>query len=138
MLIIDHIIDICGFSEDSIMAEFIKQQGWTELLDVATSSLEEFADFQTVKDDGSYKAKPLAHHVQKFKGFLLFYNCQCQVLSTTLDEVDVLDITKTKLNDYLGSPKYHADLQSGFVSSSLAVVDEITPQELRCAVRHDM
>jgi hypothetical protein len=34
MSIIDHIIDICGFSEDSTIAEFIKQQGWLELLDV--------------------------------------------------------------------------------------------------------
>jgi hypothetical protein len=70
---------------------------------VVTIYLEEVADFRTAKDDGSYKAKPLAHHVQKFKGFLLFYNCQCQDLLTTLDEEDVLDITKAKLNDYLGS-----------------------------------
>jgi hypothetical protein len=66
---------------------------------VATISLEEVYDFRTVKDDGSYKARPLAHHVQKSKGFLLFYNHQCQDLSTTLDEVDVLDITKAKRND---------------------------------------
>jgi predicted amino acid racemase len=80
MLIIDHTIDICGFSEDSTMAEFIKQQAWTELSDVVTISLEEVADFRTLKDDGSYKAKPLAHHVRKLKGFLLFYNRQCQEL----------------------------------------------------------
>jgi hypothetical protein len=137
MSIIDHIIDICGFSEDSTMTEFIKQQGWTELSDVVTVSLEEVADFRTVKDDGSYKAKPLAHHVRKFKGFLLFYNRQCQELSTTLDEEDVLDITKAKLNDYLGSPKYHEDLQAGFTPSAPVVVDEITPQEFRRGVRRD-
>jgi hypothetical protein len=36
--IVDHIINICGFSEDSTMYEFIKQQGWTELSDIFTIS----------------------------------------------------------------------------------------------------
>jgi hypothetical protein len=56
---------------------------------------------------------------------------------TTLDEADVLDITKAKLNDYLGSPKYHANLQAGFTPSAPVVVDEITPQEFRRGIRRD-
>jgi hypothetical protein len=62
MSVNDPIIDICGFS-NSTMAELIKQQGCTELLDVATFWLEDVADFRTVNDDVSYEAKLLAHHV---------------------------------------------------------------------------
>jgi hypothetical protein len=64
--IIDHIIDICGFPDDSIMTEYIREQGWRELSDVVMITLDEVADFKLVTDDGSYKAKPLNHHLRKF------------------------------------------------------------------------
>jgi hypothetical protein len=49
----------------------------------------------------------------------------------------VLDISKAKLQNYLGSPNYHVDLQLGFAPSAQIVVDEITPDECCCGVRHD-
>jgi hypothetical protein len=97
---------------------------------MVTISQEEVADFRAVNDDGSYKDKSLAHHIGKFKGFLLSYNCQWYEVSTSLDEEDVLEITKAKINDYLGSPKYHADLEAGFAPSAQVVIDGITPQEI--------
>jgi hypothetical protein len=46
------------------MAASIKKQGWIELTDVVTTSIEEVSDFQPVtNDDGSYKAKQLTHHI---------------------------------------------------------------------------
>jgi hypothetical protein len=134
--VIDHIIDICGFPDDSIMTEFIKQEGWTELSDVVTITLDEVADFKTVNKDGSYKAKPLAHHLRKFKGFLLLYNNKCRDLSTTLDAEDVLQITKTHFNEYCGSPEYHTDLLEGLVKKP-NVSDELTALEFRRGVKRD-
>jgi hypothetical protein len=78
MSIIDHIINIWGLSKDSTMAEFIKQQGWTEFLDGVTLLSEEVTELQTVNDNGSHKAKPLAHPLRKFKGFLLFFSHKCR------------------------------------------------------------
>jgi hypothetical protein len=138
--VIDHIINLCGFPDDSTMVEYIKQQGWTELTDVVTIQLDEVADFRTNNDDGSYKAKPMAHHIRKFKGFLLFYNRKCQELSSILDEEDVLEISKARFNEYLGSPSYHSDLQAGLAPStsiSSAVEDEFTAQEFRRGVKRD-
>jgi hypothetical protein len=40
--IIQHIIILCGFPEDSIMVEVIKQQGCTELEHVTTIAFDEF------------------------------------------------------------------------------------------------
>jgi hypothetical protein len=73
MSVIVHIFDICGFPNDSTMVEYIQRQGWSELTNVVTIQLDEVSDFQTSNNDGSYKAKPMAHHIRMFIGFLLFY-----------------------------------------------------------------
>ena len=132
--IIEHILYLCGFADDSTMVEFIQNEGWTELLDVTTISLDKVNDFKTVNRDGSYKAEPLTHHVRKFCGFLLYYLRKCRDLSSNLDTDDVMRITKMEFNDYLGSPEYHTDLQSFSRSTAAptAVVDEeMTAQEFR-------
>jgi hypothetical protein len=57
--IIDFIIKLCMFPEDSTMVEYIDQQGWTELIHVTTIGLDEVKDVYTVKDDGfTFEAKP--------------------------------------------------------------------------------
>jgi hypothetical protein len=92
--VINHIIDICGFLDDSTMVEYINKQQWTDLADVVMITLAEVDEFKLVNKYGSYIAKPMQHHVRRFKGFLLLYNQKRRDLSTTLDEEDVMDITK--------------------------------------------
>jgi len=139
--VIDHIIDICGFPDDSTMTEYIKQQGWKELSNVVMITLEEVADFKTLNDDGTYRAKPLNHHLRKFKGFLLMYNRKCRDLPAPLNDDDVLNITKEFFDEYCRSLDYHTDLQAGLATStkatSQAVSDELTALEFRRGVKRD-
>ena len=72
--VIDYIIWLCDFPEDSTMVKFFQEQGWTKLIYVTTIGIDEVKDFYTVKDDGmTFEAKPMLIHVRLFKGFLLFY-----------------------------------------------------------------
>ena len=137
--VIKHIVDVCSFRNDSTMMEIILQQGWSDLTDVITLSLEDVGDLTLLKDDGSYSAKPLAIHVRKLKGFLLLYNRKCTDLSCTLDEDDVLDMTKTQFVSYCGSPEYHADIAEGLVpaATSTVVPGEFTASEFRRVVKRD-
>ena len=140
--IIDHIIGICGFSDDSTMTEFIRDQGWAELSDVVMITLEEVADFKTVNDDGTYKAKPLNHHLCKFKGFLLMYHRKSRGLPAPLNKDDVLNITKEQFDEYCRSPDYHMDLQAGLATPTKATIpaaasDELTASEFRRGVKRD-
>jgi Reverse transcriptase (RNA-dependent DNA polymerase) len=140
--IIDHIIDICGFPDDSIMTEYIREQGWRELSDVVMITLDEVADFKLVTDDGSYKAKPLNHHLRKFKGFLLMYNRMSRDLSTPLGKDDVLNISKEQFDVYCRSQDYHMDLQTGLATPTKANVpttasNELTASEFRRGVKRD-
>jgi hypothetical protein len=89
--IIDFIIKLCKFPEDSAMVKYIDQQGWTEFIHVTTIGLDEVKDFYTVKDDGfTFSAKPMTIHLRLFKCFLLYYKRRCRELYTTLSEEDVL------------------------------------------------
>jgi hypothetical protein len=117
-MIIDHIADICGFPFDSIMMDVFAQQDWAEPSDVSTLTLTDVSDLTLLKDDGTYWAKPLAHHLCKLKCFLLLYLPKCRYLSSNLDEDDVLKMSKLELNDYCGSPEYHADLADGLIPSA--------------------
>jgi hypothetical protein len=45
--IIQHIIDMCGFSADSLMVQYIDQQQWSELEHVVMTKLDEIKDFKT-------------------------------------------------------------------------------------------
>jgi hypothetical protein len=40
----------------------------------------------------------------------MYYNKKCRGLSTTLNDEDVLSITKTEMFDYMGSPEYHDNI----------------------------
>jgi hypothetical protein len=139
--VIDHIIGLCGFPDDSTMVEYIRSEGWTEVADVVMISLKEVDEFKTTNDDGSYRAKPLTFHLRKFKGFLLFYNRKCRELSTTLSSDDVLDITKTSFLDYCGSPAYHEDLEIGLAQVTKTAAhtnsDTLTASEFRRGVKRD-
>jgi hypothetical protein len=84
-----------------------------DLTDFITLTLDDVNDLRLVNDDGSYAAKPLSHHVRKLKAFLLLYNQKCISLYSTIDEDDVLNMTKSEFNDYCGSPGYHNDLSTG-------------------------
>jgi hypothetical protein len=72
----------------------------------------------STNSDGSYKAKPMSLHLCQFKAFLMYYNKKCRELSTTLNDEDVLSITKTELFDYMGSPEYHDDIAGGLIKST--------------------
>ena len=139
--VIDHIIELCGFPDDSTMKEYIMSQGWSDLSDVVMITLDEVADFKTLNDDGSYKAKPLNHHLRKFKGFLLYYHRLCRNSIHPLDKDDVMMITKADFEAYCLSPDYHSDFQAGITPSKSATVssmtDELTAAEFRKGVKRD-
>jgi hypothetical protein len=143
--VINHIIDICGFPDDSTMVEYINEQQWTDLADVVMITLAEVDEFRLVNKDGSYIAKPVQHHVRWFKGFLLLYIRKCHALSTTLDEEDVMDITKRQYLEYVRSPNFHADLHEGLFAqtqtatqaATAAAAEELTAQEFRRGVKRD-
>jgi hypothetical protein len=101
--VIDHIINLCGLPDDSTMVEFIKSQGWDSLIDIVSLSLDDTNDFVTVHSDGSYKATPLAHHVEMFRGFLVLYRRKFH------GENNVTMITKEEFTYFLGSQYYHTD-----------------------------
>jgi hypothetical protein len=44
------------------------------LEDVTLVGLDEVKDFATFKDDGTFEAKPMMHHLRMLKGNLLFYS----------------------------------------------------------------
>jgi hypothetical protein len=50
--IIQHIIDLCGFSADSLMVRYMDQQQWSELEHVVMTALDEIKDFATFRDNG--------------------------------------------------------------------------------------
>jgi hypothetical protein len=110
--VIDHIIYLCGFPDDSNMVKFIRNKGWIDLSDVTTLSLDDTNDFETV----SYKDQPLAHHVRKFRGFLLYYLRKCHELSfDNLDQDEVMMLNKQEFTSYCGSLDYHTDMHlSGY------------------------
>jgi hypothetical protein len=102
--------------------------------------LDEVKDFAMFKDDGTFEAKPMMHHLRMFKRFLLFYNRMSLEISSLLDEDDVMSIPITRFKEYCGSPDYHADLETGLAPRRIAssVVDSaMTPQEFRRSVKRD-
>ena len=73
--------------------------------------------------------------------FLLLYNKKCVNLFSTLDEDDVLKMTKTEFNEYCGSPEYHNDLSTGLspstktTASTNALTNELTASDFRRGVK---
>jgi hypothetical protein len=60
----EHIINICGFPDNSTMVEVIKQEGCTEIVDIAMITMQEADGLLSTKSDGSYKAKPMNLHLR--------------------------------------------------------------------------
>ena len=146
--VIKHIQELCGFPEDSTMVKYMTQQGWASLIDITMLSLEEIKDFATTKEDGSFEAKPMLHHQRILKGFLLWYNRLSRDLTVTLDEDDVLGLTRSRFLEYCGSPEYHSDMAMGLSNTKRAPVisssnptatEDFTAQEFRklCQTRQD-
>jgi hypothetical protein len=72
--IIQHIIDLCGFSADSLIVHYMDQQQWSELEHVVMTALDEIKDFATFRENGiTYEGKPMIIHQKKLRAFLLFY-----------------------------------------------------------------
>ena len=110
--VIQHIIKLCGFSEDSTMVKYIDQEEWTDLAHVTTLLIDDIKDFHTLRSDGNYEASPLKTHCRMFKCFLLYYKWRCDDMSTILDEDDVLGLfTRTLFLEYCGSADCYCDIQ---------------------------
>jgi hypothetical protein len=110
--IINHIIMLCGLDNDSVMMDYINQEGWTTLNDVVTISINDPNTFHTVKDDGvTFKARPLSKDIRMLKGFIMFYNKMTNKQKRLLDEDDVMDtFTVTDFEGYCTSEDYHTDM----------------------------
>jgi hypothetical protein len=102
------------------MVKYMDQQGWLVLEDATMFGLDELRDFAMFKNDGTFEAKPMMHHLRMFKGFLLFYNRMSSELSSLLDEDDLMAIPITCFKEYCESPDYHADLETGLAPKCLA------------------
>jgi hypothetical protein len=99
----------------------------------------DFKDFHTIKDNGSYEAKPLTMHLRLFKGFLLYYRQRCNNFSMTLDEDDVMNLIINKpFNSYMISAELREDLDAcespikpppPTVSNMVTVTEGLTVQE---------
>ena len=148
--VIQHIIKLCGFSEDSTMVNYIDQEEWTDLAHVTTLLIDDIKDFHTLRSDGNYEASPLKTHCRMFKCFLLYYKWRCNDMSTILDEDDVLGLfTRTLFLEYCGSADCYRDIQ---VAEGLAPaaprgvkptpgitesLSSLTVQEFRRGVKRD-
>jgi hypothetical protein len=63
---IDHLKELCSFPNDSTMVTYMDQQVWSVLEDITMVGLDEVKDFATFKDDGTFEAKPMMHHMRMF------------------------------------------------------------------------
>jgi hypothetical protein len=104
-------------------------------------------DFHTIKDNGSYEAKPLTLHLRLFKGFLLYYRRCCNDFSMKLDEHDVMNlIMKKQFENYMSSAEFREDLAACesplkppplTVSNVVTATEGLTVQEFRRGTKRD-
>ena len=149
--VVEHMLYLCDFPYDSTMVKFIRQQQWMKLEHLTTIGIDEIKDFFTVKDDGmTYEAKPLMIHLRFFKCFLLYHKRKSREMSSTLDEDDVLEITRTEFYEYCNSDAFTEDMKAFGVAPKVApgpsansnsgLVDAMgamTVQEFRRGVKRD-
>jgi hypothetical protein len=140
-MIIEHIADICGFPFDSTTMDVIAQQSWAEVSDDTTLTLTEVSDLKFLKDDGTYGAKLLAHHLCKLKCFLL-YLWKCWDLLSNHDKYHVLNMSKMEFNDYCGLPEYYTDFANGLTpstksASTLVQAGVLTASEFRRNIKRN-
>jgi hypothetical protein len=98
-MIIHHINMSCGFQEDSVLLEVIKQQGWTEFEHVTTITFDEFKDLCLLRDDGMYLGCPMMVHFRMLKAFLHYYKRRSRARMFPHNEDDVLEYTKLVFNE---------------------------------------
>jgi hypothetical protein len=117
--IIEHIIMVCGFKDDSVMVECINKKQWTTLNDVVSIGINEPNTFHTVKSDGAtFKARPLSGDIQMLegdirllKGFLTYFKRMTDTEARLLDEDDVMDtFTASDFKRYCCTMDYHTDM----------------------------
>jgi hypothetical protein len=110
--IIEHIIMVCGFKDDSVMVECINKKQWTTLNDVISIGINEPNTFHTVKSDGAtFKARPLEVDIRMLKGFLTFFKRTADTEGRLLDEDDVMNtFTTTDFKHYCRTMDYHTDM----------------------------
>jgi hypothetical protein len=94
---------LCGFPEDSLMAEVIKQEGWTKLENITIIAVDEIKDLRLLRGDGMHLGFSMMVHIRMFKAFLLYYKRRSRDPTYPLDEVDVLEYTKFVFNEYCRS-----------------------------------
>jgi hypothetical protein len=109
--IIQHIIDMCGFSADSLMVRYMDQQQWSELEHVVMTKLDEIKDFKTYHDDGFTicDGGPMIIHQKKLQAFLLFYKWKMLWEEEGPTEDEVLEWTPCEFNAYCKSKEFHDD-----------------------------
>jgi hypothetical protein len=108
--VIEHIIMLCGFPQDSTMVECIDQQQWDKLEHVVTKELEEFKGIHTVRSDGfAIKARPLKTHLRMLKCFLLYFRHYNRSYYGICAKDDVLTFTKVVFDAYCRSDDYAED-----------------------------
>jgi hypothetical protein len=148
--IIQHLIKLCGFSEDSTMVKYIDQQQWEDLSHILIHDVGDVKDFYTVKDDGTFEAKPLSIHLRMFKAFLLYYRRKCiEYHDVSLSEAQVLLFQKASFRMYCCSSEFMEDLKAGDTTQSTATTKtggqgttvipsgSLSVQEFRCSVKRD-
>jgi hypothetical protein len=50
--IIDHVVNVCDFSTDSVMVKYIEQHQWSTLAHIVSIGVEEVEEFFTAKTNG--------------------------------------------------------------------------------------
>jgi hypothetical protein len=63
VLVTEHIINIFGFLDNSTMVEIFKQEGWTQVADIAMLTMQEADGLLSTNSDGRYNAKPMNLHL---------------------------------------------------------------------------
>ena len=92
--VIQHIIKLCGFAADSTMVSYIDQEQWKTVFDMITLHVSQIDDFEVIRDDGKFDAKPMLKDRRMLTFFLLYYQSRCVFLLSTLDDNELLTFTR--------------------------------------------
>jgi hypothetical protein len=63
VLVMEHILNICGFPIDSTMVEIFNQEGWTGIDFITMLTMREVDGLLSTNSNGSYKTKPTNLHL---------------------------------------------------------------------------
>jgi hypothetical protein len=108
--VIEHVISLCGFPQDSTMVEYIDQQQWEKLEHFVTVDLEDFKDIYTVRSGGvTVKEWPLKTYLCMLKCFLLWFKWHNCSFYCTTSEDDVSLLKKSAFDEYIRSEDYAED-----------------------------